>query len=293
MAKLNLGNHEIDCIVDLERPFLTAQAFFPDLTEEMLVHCCRVLPSGDITPDGRLQMRFQSFLVRTKRHTILIDTCCGNGKDRAGRPDFHHLNTDYIGALTRAGVTPEQVDFVMCTHLHWDHVGWNTRLLNGKWVPTFPNARYVISRKEYDYWDAAFRRGEKGIHLASFVDSVLPIMQESRAVLVDDDYELDKGIWLEPCPGHSPGHVLINLASNGRHGVVSGDVVHHRIQLAFPELSTVADADMGLARVNRQALIERLADSGSVLLPAHFPPPVFGHIVRSGQGFAYQPAGIG
>ena len=293
MAKLSIGDFAVDCVVDLERPFLMAQAFFPDLTDEMLAHCRGVLPKADITPDGRLQMRFQSFLVRTARHTILIDTCCGNGKDRVGRPDFHHLNTDYIGALAAAGVKPEQVDFVMCTHLHWDHVGWNTRLLDGKWVPTFPNARYIIGRKEYDYWDARFQRGEEGIHLVSFADSVLPVMQENRAVLVDDDYELDKGIWLESCPGHSPGHVLINLASNEAHGVVSGDVIHHRIQLAFPELSTVADADMDLARSNRQALIERLAGTASLLLPAHFPPPIFGRIVRSRQGFAYEPANAG
>ncbi len=289
MAQLNIGNFAIDCVVDLERPFLHAQTFFPDLTDDMFADCRRVLPKADLTPDGRLQMCFQSFLLRTGRHTILIDTCCGNGKDRASRPDFHHLNTNYIGALAEAGVKPEQVDFVMCTHLHWDHVGWNTRLLDGKWVPTFPNARYIIGRTEYDYWDTRFQRGEEGIHLTSFADSVLPVMREGRAVLVDDDYELDKGLWLEPCPGHSPGHVLINLASNGAHGLVSGDVIHHRIQLAFPEMSTIADTDRALARTNREALIARLADSPTILVPAHFPPPVFGRVVRSEQGFAYAP----
>jgi glyoxylase-like metal-dependent hydrolase (beta-lactamase superfamily II) len=289
MAQLNIGSFAIDCVVDIERPFLHAQTFFPDLTDDMFAHCRRVLPKGDLTGDGRLQMCFQSFLLRTGRHTILIDTCCGNGKDRASRPDFHHLNTNYIGALAEAGVKPEQVDFVMCTHLHWDHVGWNTRLLDGKWVPTFPNARYIIGRTEYDYWDARFQRGEEGIHLTSFADSVLPVMREGLAVLVDDTYELDKGLWLEPCFGHSPGHVLINLASNGAHGLVSGDVIHHRIQLAFPEMSTIADTDRALARVNRTALIERLADSPTILVPAHFPPPVFGRVARCEQGFAYAP----
>jgi len=176
---------------------------------------------------------------------------------------------------------------VMCTHLHWDHVGWNTRLLDGKWVPTFPNARYIVGRTEYDYWHTRFQRGDEGIHLISFEDSVLPVVREGRAVVVDDDYELDKGIWLEPCPGHSPGHVLINLASNGARALASGDVIHHRIQLAFPELSTIADTDRALARTTRTALIERLADTPTVLLPAHFPPPVFGRVVRSGQGFGY------
>lgn len=289
MAQLNIGSFAIDCVVDLERPFLHAQTFFPDLTDDMFVHCRRVLGKQDLTPDGRLQMRFQSFLLITGRSTILIDTCCGNAKDRTSRPDFHHLNTDYIGALAAAGVKPEQVDFVMCTHLHWDHVGWNTRLIDGKWVPTFPNARYIIGRTEYDYWDTRFQRGEEGIHLTSFADSVMPVMREGLAVLVDDNYELDKGLRLEPCPGHSPGHVLINLSSNGAHGLVSGDVIHHRIQLAFPEMSTIADTDRALARVNRTALIERLADTPSILVPAHFPPPVFGRIARCKQGFAYAP----
>ena len=287
MSHLNIGNFVIDCIIDLERPFLHAQTFFPDLTDDMFAHCRRVLPKGDLTPEGKLQMRFQSFLLRTGRHNILIDTCCGNDKHRPGRDDFDHLNTDYLGALARAGVRPEQVDFVMCTHLHWDHVGWNTRLLDGKWVPTFPNARYIVGRTEYDYWHTRFQRGDEGIHLISFEDSVLPVVREGRAVVVDDDYELDKGIWLEPCPGHSPGHVLINLASNGARALASGDVIHHRIQLAFPELSTIADTDRALARTTRTALIERLADTPTVLLPAHFPPPVFGRVVRSEQGFAY------
>jgi glyoxylase-like metal-dependent hydrolase (beta-lactamase superfamily II) len=291
MAQLKLGDFTVDCVVDLARPFLHAQTFFPDLTDDMFAHCRKVLPPGDLAPDGRLQMHFQSLLVRTPRHTILIDTCCGNHKERPGREDFHHLNTNYIGALAEAGVKPEQVDFVMCTHLHWDHVGWNTRLVDGKWVPTFPNARYIVGRTEYDYWNARFQRGEEHIHLISFADSVMPVMREGLAVVVDDTYEFDKGLWFEPCFGHSPGHVLINLKSNGVHGLASGDVIHHRIQLAFPEMSTIADTDRALARTNRTALIERLADSPTILLPAHFPPPVFGRIVRDGQAFAYAPVG--
>src|SRR6201995_2887450 len=287
MTQLSVGDFQIDCVVDLERPFLHAQAFFPDLTDDMFEHCRGILPKGDLTPDGRLQMRFQSFLLRTGRQTILIDTCCGNGKHRPGRYNFDRLDTDYIGALARAGVTPEQVDFVMCTHLHWDHVGWNTRLLDGKWVPTFPNARYIIGRTEYDYWNSRFERGEQGIHLTSFGDSVLPVIREEKAVLVDDDYEFDKGIWFAPCRRQSPGHVLINLSSKGALGVVSGDVIHHRIQLAFPAMSTVADADMAQARITRTALIERLAGSGSILLPAHFSPPVFGRVAKQDQGYTH------
>jgi glyoxylase-like metal-dependent hydrolase (beta-lactamase superfamily II) len=287
MMGVGIGDFRVDCVVDIERPFLEAQQFFPDLSDDMLAYGRCILPKGDIEPDGRLRMSFQSFVVKTSRHTILVDTCCGNDKDRLTRPEFHHLRTDYLAALATAGVRPEQVDFVLCTHLHWDHVGWNTRLLDGKWVPTFPNARYIIARNEFEHWNASFERGDKGIHLASFEDSVLPVMRAEQAVLVDSDYELDQGVWLEPCPGHSPGHVVINLASRGRHAIVSGDVIHHRIQLAYPELSTVADADMNLARTNRVALIERLADNDILLLPAHFPPPVIGRVVKRGQGYGY------
>jgi glyoxylase-like metal-dependent hydrolase (beta-lactamase superfamily II) len=222
---------------------------------------------------------------------ILVDTCCGNDKERPGSPEFDHLKTDYIATLAAAGVQPEQVDFVMCTHLHWDHVGWNTSLAGGKWVPTFPNARYIIARKEFEYWDRCFRQGQKGIHISSFEDSVLPIMRAERAVLVDSDYELDRGIWLEPCPGHSPGHVLINLASQGQQAIVCGDVIHHRLQLSFPDLSSVADADQGLARQSRRALIERLADSPTFLLPAHFTSPAVGRIMRGGRAFTYTAVG--
>ena len=287
MAHLNIGNFLIDCVVDLERPFLEAKTFFPDLTDDMLAHCRHVLPKTDITPEGRLQMRFQSFLLRTERHNILIDTCCGNDKHRPGRDDFDHLNTDYIGALARAGIRPEQVDFVMCTHLHWDHVGWNTRLLDGKWVPTFPNARYIVGRTEYDYWHTRFQRGDEGIHLISFEDSVLPVVRTGQSVLVDDDYALEDGLWFESAPGHTPGNVVIHARSGDQTGVFMGDVIHHPLQLLRPQWSTLACTDPELSRKTRTRLIEEHAARGTRLLPAHFPSPTVGHIVRHGTAYSY------
>jgi glyoxylase-like metal-dependent hydrolase (beta-lactamase superfamily II) len=139
----------------------------------------------------------------------------------------------------------------MCAHLHWDHVGWNTQLIDGSRVPTFPNAKHIISRTEYDYWDAAYRRGDPSIHCTSFEDSVLPLKKAEQIVLVDDDDRFDDGISLEPCFGHSAGHVVINIADGGIHGVVTGDVIHHQIQLRFPSMSTKADTDPNLARAHR------------------------------------------
>lgn len=289
MATISIGKYEITKVVELERPFAPAREFFPDLTAEMLDICQRELPPGHLTPNGYVHMSYHTFVVRTDRFTMLIDTSCGNHKERKTRPDFSHLNINFLGALAEAGVKPEEVDYILCTHLHWDHVGWNTQLIDGRWVPTFPNAKHIISRKEYDYWDAAYRRGDPSIHCVSFEDSILPVKKAEQVVLVDDTYEFDSGIVLEPCIGHSAGHVVINIADQGARGVATGDVIHHQIQLRFPAMSTKADTDPNLARKTRTALIEKHAGSGSLLLPAHFRTPTFGRIEKAAQGFRYDP----
>ena len=289
MSKTVIGKYAIEKIVELERPFAHAREFFPDLTEEMLAICRRELPAGQLTAEDFVNMSYHAFILRTGRHTILLDTCCGNHKNRASRPAFSQLDTPFLATLKVAGVTPEQVDFVMCTHLHWDHVGWNTRLVDGRWVPTFPNAKYVISRTEYEYWDAAYRRGDKSVHCTSFEDSVLPVRQAEQVVVVEDDHEFEDGIVLEPCIGHSPGHVVINIASGGQRGVVTGDVIHHQIQLRFPAMSTAADTDRNLARRTRTALMEKHAGTGTLLLPAHFRTPTIGTIEPAAEGFRFVP----
>jgi glyoxylase-like metal-dependent hydrolase (beta-lactamase superfamily II) len=289
VTTINIGKYAITKVVELERPFAPAREFFPDLTAEMLDVCQRELPSGQLTPDGYVNMSYHTFVVKTDRFTMLVDTCCGNHKERKPRPEFHHLNTNFLATLAEAGVKPEEVDYILCTHLHWDHVGWNTQLIDGRWVPTFPNAKHIISRTEYDFWDAAYRRGDPGIHCVSFADSVLPVKKSEQVVLVDDDYEFDAGIVLEPCFGHSAGHVVVNIADQGVRGVVTGDVIHHQIQLRFPAMSTKADTDRDLARKTRTALIEKHAGSGSLLLPAHFRTPTIGRIERADEGFRYDP----
>ena len=289
MTTIAIGKYQITKVVELERPFAPAREFFPDLTTDMLDICMRELPQGQFTADGYVNMSYHTFVVKTGRHTILVDTCCGNHKLRATRPDFNNLNTNFLATLADAGVKPEEVDYVMCTHLHWDHIGWNTQLIDGRWVPTFPNAKHIISRTEYDYWDAAYKNGSPSIHCVSFEDSILPVKKAEQVVLVDDDYKFDDGISLEPCFGHSAGHVVVNIADQGAHGVVTGDVIHHQIQLRFPEMSTKADTDPNLARTTRTALIERLAGSGALLLPAHFQTPTIGRIEPATRGFRYAP----
>ena len=160
----------------------------------------------------------QTYVVRTSHHTILIDSCVGNDKDRPTRPHWH-LKTDdtYLNALAEHGIAPEAIDFVMCTHLHSDHVGWNTRLDNGRWVPTFPNARYIFSKKELEAWrDVGYEKFSR----TPFEDSVLPVLEAGRAELVTDDYALDDEVFLESTPGHTPGHVAISLRSKGASAVM-------------------------------------------------------------------------
>ncbi len=291
MPRINIGKYSIEKLVELERPFAHAQTFFPDLTADMLEICKRDLPDGQFAPNDFLNMSYHTFILRTDRHTILIDTCCGNHKERATRPEFSQLDTKFLCELVEAGVKPEEVDFVMCTHLHWDHVGWNTRLIDGRWVPTFPNAKYIISRTEYEYWDAAYQRGDKSVHCVSFEDSILPLKRAEQVVLVEDNHLFEDGITLEPCSGHSPGHMVINLSSQGACGVATGDVIHHQIQLRFPAMSTAADTNRDLARQTRTALIEKHAGTGTLLLPAHFRTPTVGRIEPAAEGFRYVPVG--
>lgn len=284
---ISLGKFRIGRAVEHQGPFVRPEDFFPDWDPAVLAET-RDWSGPVIDPaSGEMILSFHAFVLRTERHTIVVDTCMGNDKERALRPVGHRRRGDFLATLAAAGARPEDVDFVMCTHLHWDHVGWNTRLENGRWVPTFPNARYVIARREYQHMDALHARGESGMHATAFVDSVQPIMRAERAVLVDDDYELEDGVWLEPCPGHTPGNVVINLRSQDARGVFPGDVLHSPLQLARPEWSSRACADQVLSAVSRRRLVEQHADTGNLVLPAHFCAPSAGRIVRRGSAFGF------
>ncbi len=288
MALARIGEFTVDRVVELELPAFVAREFFPACTAEQLADGKARLGKL-ISADDKLVMSFHSFVLRTPKHTILIDTCCGNDKPRPARAEFSMLQTDYLAKLAAAGVKPEQVDYVMCTHLHWDHVGWNTQLLDGRFVPTFPNAKYIIAKREYDHWDQMYAKGDRdNMHVLSFEDSVLPIKRAEQAVLVADDFELEKGVWLEPCPGHSPGLVLINVAGGGERGVFVGDAIHHQLQFLYPDLCCRVDTDMPLSAKNRRAFLEKHAGTDTLVMPAHFPMPTAGRIVRDGQAFGFK-----
>jgi len=292
MHSVKIGGYTVGRVAELEFPAFQASEFLPDATPDMVAEARRKLP-GRIMDDGKVVMSFHSFVLKTGRYTIVVDTCCGNDKHRPGREQFNRDKLDFLGGLAAHGVKPEEVTHVMCTHLHWDHVGWNTRLVNGEWVPTFPNAKVIMAKREYDHWDAIYAKEKsagkvESLHAIGFEDSVLPIKKAEKAVLVADDYELDKGIWLEPCHGHSAGHVVMNVDSGGQRAAFVGDVIHHPMQLLYPDLSCRADLDMNASRVSRRALIEKHADSGSIILPQHFATPSCGRIKRAGNAFDFE-----
>ena len=232
-----------------------ALSFFPQTTQDDWVRHRTWMEPWALDPvSGNLVLTIQAFLMRTRHHTILVDTCVGDHKPRPLRPFWHmqKLNT-FLPRLAAAGVAPEDVDYVMCTHLHWDHVGWNTQLRDGRWVPTFPNAKYIFAEAEWKSFEALHRR-EPQPH---FVDSILPVMEAGQAQLVRSDFALDDEVWLEPTPGHTPGHVCVHLASQGAQAVITGDCIHSPVQCAEPGWIMRADQDAALASATRRRFLER------------------------------------
>ncbi|WP_316179615.1 MULTISPECIES: MBL fold metallo-hydrolase [unclassified Bradyrhizobium] len=270
-------------IIEQETTFLPAREMFPELTPEMLAAERSALQAaGALDAQDTLILCFQSYVVRTPHHTILIDSCIGNDKPRA-RPVWNMKTDDtYIRALATAGVSVDDIDVVMCTHLHTDHVGWNTRLDNGRWVPTFPNARYVFAQREYDYWVAQNAKTE----VPPFADSVLPVVEAKRADIVKDGFAIGDHVRLLPTPGHTPGHVAVAVGKGKDDAVFSGDLMHSPLQLGLPELSPKFDVDPAQAAATRRTFLDRYCDTATLCCTAHFPSPSVGRIRRKGNGFA-------
>ncbi len=283
-----LGDFELTRIVELEGPTYEPGFLFPDASDDVFAaHADWLEPRHFDRATGRVVMCFQAFVVRTRHHTILIDTCIGNDKTRPARPAWNQRHGPFLDDLAAAGVRPEEVDFVLCTHLHPDHVGWNTRLDDGRWVPTFPNARYVFARREYAFWEARHRDAPDDGG-GAFADSVLPVMEARQAVLVGADYQIEDGVWFEPAPGHTEGNVVINVRSGAERAVFAGDVMHHPVQLVRPDWSSAFCEDPALSAATRRKLIEACADTDTILVPAHFASPTLGRIVRAGDAFGWR-----
>lgn len=229
-----------------------------------------------------------SFALETRGLRVLIDTGIGNGKPRAN-PAWNDLHTDYLDRLTAAGFTPDTVDLVILTHLHTDHVGWNTRRHADTWVPTFPRARYVTSRIEREFW-AGYAMDEPRRQM--FRDSVLPVEDAGLLDLVDvpgTGTEVAPGVRLLPTPGHTPGHLAVEVTSGGDKALVTGDCVHHPVQFAHPGIGSCVDIDPALAATTRRRLLASLADTGTLVLGTHFPPPTAGRVTARGDAYRLDP----
>lgn len=234
----------------------------------------------------RLITSIHSWLIRTDRHTILLDCCAGNHKERPSQPRFHRQDIPFLERLQAAGARPEDIDIVLCTHLHADHVGWNTRLENGRWVPTFPNARYLFSRIEHDYWGpGAGRRAQEFDLAAIYNDSILPVIEAKQAVLLDGAHAIDDRLMIEPSPGHTPGHVVLKLDDGGNRALFCGDTLHHPVQVYEPTWNSCFCEDPVLAQVTRRKMLEHCCENDALLFPTHFAAPHVTAIKREGDGF--------
>jgi glyoxylase-like metal-dependent hydrolase (beta-lactamase superfamily II) len=289
MKTLSVGDVSIATVVESQRVPMAFAEFLPEAAaaREVLEAARTWLePRFADLAAGVGFLDFHSYLVRTPRHTILIDTCIGDDKERGGHKFFHRLKTPWLANLRAAGVAPDQVDFVMCTHMHADHIGWNTRLVDGRWVPTFPNARYVFGRTEYEHRRRNWEK-DAGAGYGAFADSVLPVVDSGQALIVEDGHDLDGHFTVQPAPGHTPGNVVLQLQSRGERGVFCGDVLHHPIQVAHPEWSAAFCEDRVQSARTRRDFVASHADTGTLVIPAHFPSPTVGRIRSAGSRWFY------
>jgi glyoxylase-like metal-dependent hydrolase (beta-lactamase superfamily II) len=275
----SIGKVKITKVVELETIGST-RFILPLASKEEIQKLPWLIPHF-ATEEGRLKMSIHSLVVETQKRRIVVDTGLGNDKQGRGIPTWNNRNGPFLETLTDAGFPPDSIDTVLCTHLHVDHVGWNTKLVDGKWVPTFPNARYLFGQTEYEYWRD---HSHEPSQAAVFNDSVKPIMETGRAELIASDAQLTGEIRMIPTPGHSPGHMSLHITSDGEEGLLTGDVAHHPCQMAHLGWSSTADSDPKQSAETRRQLFSRFADRPVLVIGGHFDA---GHIKRDGEAFKY------
>ena len=285
MSWIKVGNVEIGRIVESNDPFVSIYEFFPDATPELLApHRSWMEPYALEPGTDKLVIPIQSYVVRTPRYTLLVDSCVGNHKTvELFEPWHQKTDESYLAGFKKLGIKPEEIDYVMCTHLHVDHSGWNTKLVNGKWVPTFPNARYVLSRREVE---GAKNMYEK-LNIPVYIENVVPILEAGLADLVDDDHVLDDLVSLEPTPGHTPGHCAVKISSRDESAVITGDLIHSPIQCRFPHWNYEFDFNKQQAGETRKNFLARYSDCSTQVMTAHFPLPSAGYLRSDGDAYRF------
>ncbi|KUF12950.1 MBL fold metallo-hydrolase [Streptomyces silvensis] len=287
-ATWTLGGITAHRVDEVPLPPETGPWLLPAATPEVVADAPWLRP--DFADEaGTLRLSSHSFAIEIGGHRVLVDTGIGNGKPRAN-PAWHDLDTDYLARLTDAGFPPESVDLVVLTHLHADHVGWNTRAEGGAWVPTFPNARHLTTRTEWDHWAAADMEEPRR---QMFRDSVHPVRDAGLLDLVDvasGPVEVAPGVRLLPAPGHTPGQVAVELRGDDRTALITGDAVHHPVQLARPGIGSCVDIDPARAERTRRALLGSVAGTETLLLGSHFAAPTAGRVTARGDSFRFTSA---
>ena len=273
-----VGQVKITRVVELE---VTGGSRFilPDATRNACLPLTWMHPHF-MDAAGNLIMSVHALVVDTGDHRIVVDTCIGNDKQR-NIPAWSNLQTSFIADLTNAGYPLETIDLVLCTHLHVDHVGWNTRLEDGEWVATFPNAAYLVAANEWNYWtsDLASDRFEE-----VYADSVRPIESLMRKIDVESAPEVVPGVVLKPTPGHTPGHVSVDITSEGEHALITGDCIHHPCQMAHVHWCSSADTDAEQGLKTRERLLAELVLSQTLVIGTHFATPTAGYVRAHADG---------
>jgi glyoxylase-like metal-dependent hydrolase (beta-lactamase superfamily II) len=283
MLKWQIGDVSVTRVVEMEMPvpYTPDGAFLKEATPDKLRDMPWLYPHF-VTDDGALKLSIHALLVRAPGLSLVVDTCIGNDKPR-GLLGGQALQTGFLKSLEEAGVKPDAVDAVVCTHLHVDHVGWNTMLKDGKWVATFPKARYLIGKQEYEYWSRDGDAEQQTI----LSDSVKPIFDQGLATLVDMNHRISPEISLTPTPGHTPGHVSVVIESKGERALITGDMLHHPCQFGHPEWSPTFDSDPVAGATMRRSVMERVAGQPILVIGTHFAAPTAGRVKRDGAAFRF------
>ena len=279
MATWNIGDVSITKVLEMEKhwPF---SALLPG-AEEVIDDLDWLRPDF-VTDEGRMKLSIHALVIESDGQTIIVDTCCGNNKDRPGAPAFDNLETDFLGELSRCGFSPTDVDVVLSTHLHVDHVGWNTQLIDGTWVPTFPNAEYLFVRPEFEHWAA-----EPQDYGPVFEDSVQPIIDAGLATVVEADQQITANISLELTAGHTPGHVSVVIESGNDMALITGDMTHHPVQFAHPEMASSADWRQDMSTATRFEAYKKWSD-GRLVIGTHFAGRTAGRLKPVGDVWSFE-----
>lgn len=282
-----IGEATITKVIEMEQRW-PGNAVIPRATKEAILdHDWLLGPFAD-PETGRIRLSFHAYGIAIGDERIVVDTCAGNDKVRPNFEALGGLQTDFLERMTEAGFGPEDVTAVVCTHLHVDHVGWNTSLSGDAWSPTFPKARYLFGAREWAHW-----RSEPQVYGDVVGDSIQPCIDAGLAELVESDLRLNDAVWLEPTPGHTPGHHCVRISSGGHDAVITGDVVHHPVQFQHPDWSSEPDVDKPFAITTRQAFAERYCDQHTIVLGTHFGGPSCGRLVAAdGGGWRLEPSGF-